>query len=78
MVDKLLKHRKRGREYQFLIILKGTPTHDAELRTSRDFIDTDITITGEFLNYIKKNNISKRLDDNDVVEVDNSREAGKV
>ena len=30
VVDKISRHRKRGRGYQLLTILKGDPTHEAE------------------------------------------------
>ncbi len=30
VVDKILRHRKRGRGFQFLTLVKGNPTHEAE------------------------------------------------
>ena len=57
VVEKILKHRKRGYGYQFLTLMREAPIHDAELQPSRDFIDADGTINEEFLNYIKNNNI---------------------
>ena len=60
LVDKILKHGKRGRGYQFLTIMKGAPTHDAEWQPSCDCYHTNGTINEEFLNYVKKNNILNR------------------
>ena len=30
VVDKILNHRRKGRGFQFLTLMKGDPTHDAE------------------------------------------------
>ena len=45
VVEKILKHRKRGRGYQFLTLMKGVPTHDAVWQPTRDFVDSDETVT---------------------------------
>ena len=41
VVEKILKHRKRGRGYQWLTLMKGTPTHEAKWQQARDFTDKD-------------------------------------
>ncbi len=61
IVESILNHRKRGKGYQFLTLMKGSPTYDAEWQPSRDFIDKDGTITDVFLEYIKKKNILPHL-----------------
>ena len=57
VVDKILKHRARGRGYQFLTLMKGAPTHDAEWQPTRDFVDKDGTVTDEWQKYIREHNI---------------------
>ena len=61
VVDKILRHRRRGRGYQFLTLMKGDPTHEAEWQPMRDFIDKDGTMNAKFLEYIKKQNILPNL-----------------
>lgn len=61
IVEKILSHRRRGRGYQFLTLLKGTPQHDAEWQPVRDFVDSDGTMNQEFDKYIKQNNILRNL-----------------
>ena len=56
-VEKILAHRKKGRGYQFLTLMKGSPTHDAEWQPMKDFVDTDGTVTEVWHKYIKHNNI---------------------
>jgi len=56
-VEAILNHRKRGRGYQFLTLMKGSPEYDAEWQPSMDFIDPDGTLNDKFLSYIKFNNI---------------------
>ncbi len=58
VVESILKQRKRGKVYQFLILVKGSPTHNAEWQPRRHVIDKDGTITSVFREYIKK---SKKL-----------------
>ena len=60
-VDKILSHRKRGKGHQFLTLMKGAPTHDAEWQPSRDFIDKDGTINETFLEYIKSQELLPHL-----------------
>ena len=54
-VEKILKHRKRGKGYQWLTLMKGTPTHEAQWQPTGDFVDKDKTMTKAFYDYIKKN-----------------------
>ena len=70
IVEAILKHRKIGNGFQFLTLMKGDPTHDAEWQPTRDFVDPDGTMNEKFYEYIKKNGILKNLwyyQDNDVV-----------
>ncbi len=80
IVDKILKHRRKGRGFQFLTLMKGDPTHDAEWQPTKDFVDKDGTMNDVFLDYIKKNEILNNLWDNsdNVVAVDNRGEVGIV
>lgn len=78
VVDKILSHRKRGRGYQFLTLMKGDPTHEAEWQPMRDFIDKDGTMNENFLSYIKGQGILNGLYEGSVVEGDNRWEAGTV
>ena len=72
LVDSILKHRKRGRGYQFLTLMKKIPTHDAEWQPTKYFVDKDGTINDKFYKYIKNQGIFKELwNDPEVVEVDN-------
>ena len=57
VVDNILKHRRRGKGFQFLTLMKGSPTHDAEWQPTRDFVDKDGTINDKFLEYIKSQGI---------------------
>ena len=62
VVDKILKHRTRGRGYQFLTLMKGAPSHDSEWQPTRDFVDKDGTVTDVWKQqirekYIFENNI---------------------
>jgi hypothetical protein len=44
-VEAILAHRRRDRGYQFMTLLKGTATRDAEWQPTRDLIDPDGTMT---------------------------------
>jgi len=57
VVDKILHHRKRGKGYQFLTLMKGAPTHDAIWQPSRDFVDKDGTVTQVWHEYIVQNDL---------------------
>jgi len=59
VVEKILNHRKRGRGFQFLTQMKGSPEHDSEWQPTKDFIDNDGTMNDQFLSYIKSKNILK-------------------
>lgn len=56
-VEAILQHRKRGKGYQFLTLMKGAPRHDAEWQPTRDFVDEDGTVTGIWYDYIKQHGI---------------------
>ena len=56
-VEAILKHRKRGRGYQFLTLMKGSPIHDAEWQPTSDFVDRDGTVTDVCQKYIKETGI---------------------
>lgn len=57
-VEAILDHRRRGRGYQFLTLMKGQPRHDAECRPTRDFVDPDGTTTEALLTYLHENNMT--------------------
>ena len=78
VVDKILRHRVRGRGYQFLTLMKGAPDHDAEWQPTRDFVDEDGTINDTCLNCIQENKILPQLYDNHVVEDYNAVGGGIV
>ncbi len=61
IVESILNRRKKGKGYQFLTLMKGSPTHDAEWQPSRNFIDKDGTHTDVLLEYIKKKKILPHL-----------------
>lgn len=61
VVSAILNHRKRGRVYQFLALMKGSRTHNAEWQPSRDFIDKDRTINEKFLEHIRKETLLPHL-----------------
>ena len=60
-VSEILKHRKRGRGFQFLTLLKGKPCHEAVWQPTRDFVDRDGTLTQPFYEYIKRNDLFPEL-----------------
>ena len=49
VVEKILNHRKKGRGFQFLTQMKGSPEHDSEWQPTKDFIDNDGTMNDQFL-----------------------------
>ncbi len=57
IVESILNHRKRGKGYQFITLMKVSPTHDADWQPSRDFIDKDGTLRDVSLEYIKNKKI---------------------
>ena len=63
-VAEIFKHRKRGRGYQFLTLLKGVPRHEAVWQPTKDFVDTDGTLTEVFYHYIRKHNLLPQLRSN--------------
>ena len=60
-VESILSHRKKGRGYQFLTLMKGSPTHDAEWQPKKDFVDKDGTMNEKFYDYIIKKGILQEL-----------------
>lgn len=69
IVEAILNHRKKGNGYQFLTLMKGDPTHDAEWQPTSDFVDSDGTMNETFYEYIKKNGILEYLWNNQVPDV---------
>ena len=61
VVEAILKHRKKGNGFQFLTLMKGDPTHDAEWQPTSDFIDPDGTMNEKFYKYIKEYSILEHL-----------------
>ncbi len=61
IIDRILQRRKRGRGYQFLTLMKGSPAHDAEWQPTADFVDRDGTMTEPFAKYIKENKLLPHL-----------------
>ena len=57
IVDKILNHRRRGKGFQFLTLMKGAPIHDAEWQPTRDFVDKDGTVTKVWQEYIRQKGI---------------------
>ena len=76
VVEAILKHRKKRKGFQFLALMKGCPTHEAEWQPTKDFVDKDGTMNEKFYEYIKKNGILKNLwntEPDNIVEDDNER-----
>lgn len=44
VLDKVQSHRKRGRENQFLTLMKGYPYHDTLGNPTKDFVNNDGTV----------------------------------
>ncbi len=77
-VERILNHSKRRTEFQFLTLMRGSPTHDSEWQPSKDFMDADGTINNAFLEYVKSRNILRDFWATDVVEDDNRAGVGIV
>ena len=60
-VGSILSHRKRGRGFQFLTLMKGAPRHEAAWQPTGDFVDRDGTVTKVFLDYIVEHGILTHL-----------------
>lgn len=60
-VDRILGHRKRGRGYQWLTLMENSATHEAEWQPTRDFVDSDGTLTKAFRTYIVSKNLLPHL-----------------
>lgn len=60
-VERILAHRKRGRGFQWLTLMKGTPQHEAEWQPTRDFVDEDGTLTAAFREYIVEHGLLPHL-----------------
>ena len=61
VVDKILGHRKRGRGYQWLTLMKDAPQHDAQWQPTKDFVDNDGTLTKAFHDYLIAHNLLPHL-----------------
>ena len=61
VVDCILRHRRRGRGFQFLTLMKGAPQHEAQWQPTRDFVDADGTLTAAFRDYIVEHNLLVHL-----------------
>ncbi len=57
VVEEILSHRKRGHGYQFLTLMKGAPRHEASWQPTRDFIDSDGTVTAALYDYVKAHDL---------------------
>jgi len=57
IVDKILRHKKSGRGFRFLTLMKGDPIHDAWWQPTSDFVDTDGTVNDVWHKYIVENDI---------------------
>lgn len=51
-VESILCHRKRGKGFKWLTLMRGAPQQEACWQPTRDFIDADGTITEAFHDYI--------------------------
>ncbi len=49
-VQDILNHKKRGRRYLWLTLLRGDPLHEATWPLTRDFMDTDGIVTEQLIN----------------------------
>jgi len=61
MVEESLGHRKRGRGFQWLTLMEGTPRHEACWQPTKDFIDSDGTLTKAFHVYIVRKGLLPHL-----------------
>lgn len=52
-MGKIISHRPRRSGYQFCTHLEATEEHEAEWKSTRDFIYPDVTITLALLEYLK-------------------------
>lgn len=57
VVDKIIAHRKRGKGFQWLTQMIGELQHDAIWQPTKDFIDSDGTVTRALLDYVTSNNL---------------------
>lgn len=56
-IGKILVHRQRGRGYRFLALTREAPSHQAERKPLRDFVDAEKTIIAALHEYIIEKNI---------------------
>lgn len=61
IVQNILSHRIRGTGYQFSVIMKGAPHHDAAREPTRDFMDSDGTETDVWQISIEENRILREF-----------------
>lgn len=60
-VEEILAHRRRGRGYKWLALMRGSPQHDAVWQPTADFVDPDGTLTHAFHVCIKKHDLLPHL-----------------
>ena len=60
-VASILRHRRRGKGYQWLTLYSGTPQHEARWLPTTAFIDDDGTTTEAFQRYIKQHHLLPNL-----------------
>lgn len=53
-VECIIKHRKRGRGFQFMVKWKNEPFHEATWEPRRIFVDKDGAVTEQLMNYIEE------------------------
>ena len=56
-----------GSGFQFLTLMKGDPTHDAEWQPTKDFVEKNGTMNEVFLDYIKKNDLLKTFGTHEIM-----------
>ncbi len=62
-VDRILRHRKHGNNYEFLVAWKGYPTHDSSWEPRRHFIYDDESVHDSLTQYIREHNLHDAIDD---------------
>lgn len=51
-VDRILSHRRRGRGYEWVTLMKHSSTNEAQWQPTRDFVHDDGTFSEAFRNYM--------------------------
>lgn len=60
-IERILSHRRKGRGWQFLALIRNAPLHEAVWKPLRDFVDDDRTITAALHAYIVQHGILHHL-----------------